>query len=115
MEASARSKYIRQSPTKLRIISELLVGKNVDEALSILDSLPNKGTLTLKKTINSALANAKQKKDSVDNFKIKTISVDEGPSLKRFRAATMGRAVTIKKRMSHLTVVLEDKSEPGAE
>jgi len=114
MEAVAKSKYVRQSPRKLKIISDLLVDKDVKEALAILNNLPNRGTETLKKAINSAISNARNKTEFVENLKIKNISVDSGPSLKRFRAATMGRAVTVKKRMSHITVILEDISEPGA-
>ena len=114
MEVVAKSKYVRQSPRKLKIISDLLVGKEVKEALYILNNLPNRGTETLRKTINSAVSNSGQKADFVDGLKVKNILIDEGPTLKRFRAATMGRAVSIKKRMSHITVILEDVSKQGA-
>jgi len=97
MEAVAKSKYVRKSPRKLKIISDLLIGKDVKDAIDILNNLPNMGTEILKKAINSAVSNAKQKTEFTENLKIKNISIGEGPSLKRFRAATMGRAVTVKK------------------
>jgi large subunit ribosomal protein L22 len=107
MEVLAKSRYIRQSPRKLRIIAGLLPGKDVKEALQILKNISGRGTDVLEKTINSALTNARQKTET-DDWKIKSVMVDTGPSLKRFRAATMGRAVTVKRRMSHITVILEE-------
>ena len=107
MEVLAKSRYIRQSPRKLKIITELLPGKEVQESLHILQNMSKRGTETIAKTINSAMANAKQKSAGED-WKIKSISVDGGPVLKRFRSATMGRAVMVKKRTSHITVILEE-------
>lgn len=107
MEVFAKTKYVRQSPRKIRIIAELLPGKEVGEALSILKNLPKRGTEVLEKTINSALSNAKAKSKG-NEWKIKNIMIDTGPVLKRFRSATMGRAVMVRKRTSHVTVVLEE-------
>ena len=107
MEVLAKSRYIRQSPRKLRIMAELLPGKEAKEALSILKNMSKRGTNVLEKTINSALSNGRAKSDS-DSWKIKTVMIDAGPVLKRFRSATMGRAVMVKKRTSHITVVLEE-------
>ncbi len=115
MQVMAKSKYIRCSPRKLRLIADLLIHKDVRQALDILNNLPKGGTEVLKKTISSAVANAKQKTEFGEQLKIKNILIDSGPSLKRFRAATMGRAVTVRKRMSHITVILEDISQPGVE
>lgn len=114
MEAVAKIKYVRQSPRKVKIVADLLIGKKVPEALAILKNLPQRSTETLIKAVNSAVANASQKEDvSEENLMVKNILVDGGPALKRFRAATMGRAVTVKKRMSHITVILEDISDRG--
>ena len=107
MEVIAKSKYIRQSPRKLRMITELLKGKEVQESLNILKNMSKRGTEVVEKTINSALKNAGQKL-SAEEWKIKNITVDGGPVLKRFRSATMGRAVMVKKRTSHITVILEE-------
>ncbi len=107
MEVFAKSRYVRQSPRKLRVIAELLPGKEAKQALQMLKNMPKRGTDVLEKIIGSALANAKLKSD-MDTWKIKNIMVDEGPILKRFRSATMGRAVLVKKRTSHITVILEE-------
>jgi len=114
MEVVARSRFVRQSPRKLKIISDLLVGKDVKEAMDVLNNLPNRGTEILAKALNSAVSNAKQKPESSGNFRVKNVLVEGGPVLKRFRAATMGRAVTVKRRMSHVTVIIEDIPAPGA-
>lgn len=114
MEAVANIKYVRQGPRKLKAVSDLLVGKEVKEALAVLNNLPHRGAEVLKKAIESAVANAKQKTADADNFRVKNILINGGPALKRFRAATMGRAVVVKKRMSHITVILEEISEQGA-
>lgn len=107
MEVLAKSRYVRQSPRKLRIVAELLPGKEVKEALHILRNMSKRGTDVLEKTINSALNNARGKSDR-DDWKIKNVMIDAGPVLKRFRSATMGRAVMVRKRTSHITVVLEE-------
>lgn len=107
MEVVAKAKYIRQSPKKIRELLELLSGKEVNEALSIIKNTPKRANRPLEKVIKSAKSNAEQKL-SGSKWKIKSIKVDDGPSLKRFRAATMGRAVMIKRRTSHITVILEE-------
>jgi large subunit ribosomal protein L22 len=85
-------------------------GKKVEEALRQLSFSPNKGAFLLRKLIHSAVANAEANSEiDVDNLFIKRLYADEGPSLKRFRARAMGRATRIKKRTSHLTVVLDEK------
>jgi large subunit ribosomal protein L22 len=85
-------------------------GKKVEEALHLLSFAPQKGAFLLKKLINSAVANAEQNSDiDVDNLYIKRIFADEGPTLKRFRPRAMGRATKIRKRTSHLTVILSER------
>ena len=108
MEAKAVAKYIRISPRKVRLIMDQIRGKKVGESLNMLNFSPKKGAVFLKKLIQSAVANAGEKTDvDVDNLYIKRIFADEGPTLKRYRPRAMGRATRIRKRTSHLTVILE--------
>ena len=84
-------------------------GKKVDEAIRLLSFSPKRGARVLRKLINSAVANAEANKDiDVDTLYIKRIYADQGPILKRFRPRAMGRASRIKKRTSHLTVILDE-------
>jgi large subunit ribosomal protein L22 len=109
MAAKAVAKYIRVSPQKARLIMDQVRGKKVEEALNMLSFAPQKGAFVLKKLINSAVANAEQNLNmDVDKLYIKRIFADEGPTLKRFRARAMGRATRIRKRTSHLTVILDE-------
>lgn len=109
MAAKAMAKYIRVSPRKVRLIMDQVRGKKVGEALNMLSFAPQKGAFVLKKLINSAVANAEQNLNmDVDKLYIKRIFADEGPTLKRFRARAMGRATRIRKRTSHLTVILDE-------
>ncbi len=110
MEVKAIAKYIRASPRKFRLLVKEMKGKKVEEALNLLAFAPQKGAPILRKLINSAVANASQYPDiDVDNLFIKHIFADEGPTLKRFRPRAMGRATRIRKRTSHLTVILNEK------
>jgi large subunit ribosomal protein L22 len=110
MEAKAAARYVRISPRKIRLLMRSIKGKRVEEALNLLAFAPQKGGPLLRKLINSALANANQYPDTdVDSLFIKDIYADEGPTLKRFRPRAMGRATRIRKRTSHLTVVLGEK------
>ena len=85
-------------------------GKKVENALNLLTFAPQKGAPILRKLISSAVSNASQNPDTdVDNLFIKHIFADEGPTLKRFRPRAMGRASRIRKRTSHLTVILDEK------
>jgi large subunit ribosomal protein L22 len=84
-------------------------GKKVEEALNTLSYAPQKGAVLLRKVIQSAVANAEHNTAmDVDNLYIKRVYADEGPLLKRFRPRALGRATRIRKRTSHLTVVLDD-------
>jgi large subunit ribosomal protein L22 len=85
-------------------------GKRVDEALNMLSFAPQKGAQILKKLINSAVANAEQNSGvDIDALFVKRVYADEGPTLKRFRPRAQGRATRIRKRSSHLTVVLDEQ------
>ena len=109
MEARAAAKYVRFSPRKARLIMDEIRGKKVEEALRLLSFSPKKGAFILKKLISSAVANAEANSEiDVDNLFVKRIFADEGPTMKRFMPRAMGRATTIRKRTSHLTVILDE-------
>ena len=110
MEAKAKARFIRISPQKARLVADTIRGKNVDEAITTLRFMPKKGARTLRKVIESAVANASQNEAiDVDTLYMKTIFVDGGPMLKRIRPRAMGRASRILKRTSHITVVLDEQ------
>jgi large subunit ribosomal protein L22 len=112
MEALATSKHIRISARKARQVANLIRGKSVDEAVSILALTPKKASPIIKKIVLSAAANVKFKNDgevAMDNNSIvvKEIRIDEGPTMKRIRPRAQGRAFRILKRTSHIKVVVE--------
>jgi large subunit ribosomal protein L22 len=107
MEARARARFVKISPTKARIVVDMVRGKRVEDALNILALSPKKASRIVIKLLESAVANAtKDGAVDVDSLFIKSIFVDQGPTIKRFRARAMGRATRIRKRSSHLTVTL---------
>jgi len=109
MEARATAKYLRVSPRKVRLSADLVRGKKVEEALNLLSLTPKAGGRFVSKVVQSALANARQDKSiDVDTLFVKTIFVNQGPTLKRWRARPMGRAGRIRKRTCHITVVLSE-------
>ena len=109
MEVRAVTRYVRISPRKARLVTELIKGKPVEEALTILRFVPKKAARLVDKTLRSALANAEQNPNiDVDTLYIKRIFVDGGPTMKRWRARAMGRATNILKRSSHITVILDE-------
>jgi large subunit ribosomal protein L22 len=110
MDARAVAKYIRMSPQKVRLVVDLVRGKKIEEAKQILLFTRKYAAGHVSKVLNSALANAKQNPNIDENILyVKEIFVDHGPSLKRWRARAQGRAAAIKKRMSHITVVLSEE------
>jgi len=109
METKAVAKYIRISPQKVRLVADLVRGKKVEDALNILMFTPKGSAPVIAKLLKSAVANAGQKEGvDVDTLVVKRIFVDEGPTMKRFRARAMGRGTRILKRMSHITIALEE-------
>ena len=109
MEAKAVAKYIRISPQKARLVADVVRGKDIDEALTTLRFMPKKGARILKKVIESAVANADQNESiDIDTLYLKEIEINGGPMLKRFRPRAMGRASRIKKRTSHITVIVAE-------
>ena len=109
MEVKAITRYVRIAPRKARLVTELIKGKPVEEALTILRFVPKKAARLVDKTLRSAVANAEQNPNiDVDTLYIKRIFVDGGPTMKRWRARAMGRATKIIKRTSHITVILDE-------
>ena len=111
MEAKASAKYIRISARKMRRSVDLIRGRHVDDARRILTLSPLGANETLVKVLNSAVANAEQRNAIPENLFVARAWVDEGPTLKRFRPRAYGRAAPIRKRTSHVTVVVESLEE----
>ncbi|MGB9642207.1 MAG: 50S ribosomal protein L22 [Candidatus Ratteibacteria bacterium] len=111
MEVIARLKFARISARKVRYLRPIVVSQEAQTAMSFLDHMPNRGAMILKKLIGSALANAQQKNPEQKTWYVKKLLIDEGPRMKRLRSAPMGRAVIIMKKLSHITVVLEELGE----
>ncbi len=109
MEIVAKAKVMRISPTKVRVVGDLIKRKNINDAMGILQFTPRKGAFILKKLLDSAIGNARQKKYvDVDTLYVKNVLVNEGPTMKRFLPRAMGRATRIRKRMSHITLILDE-------
>ncbi len=109
MEITAKTRMIRISPRKVRIVGDLIKKRNINEAMGILTYMPQKASFILKKLLDSAIANARQKKYvDVDNLYVKNVIVDGGPMMKRFLPRAMGRATKIRKRFSHITMILDE-------
>ena len=108
--ASATLKYGRISSRKIKIVADLIRGKNVDEAIAILQFTQKAGAEILLKLLNSAIANAENNKQmNHSKLYIAEIYSNQGPTLKRIRPAAKGSAVRIRKRTSHTTIVLKEK------
>ena len=111
MIAKATLRYLRVSPRKVRLVADLIRGKNVEEALNILQFTDKVSAAPIAKLVKSAVANADQKSGvNIDKLYIESTWVDGGPVIKRFMPRAMGRATPILKRTSHVTVVLEQRA-----
>lgn len=112
MEAKAKKRYIPTSPRKMRLVVDLVRGKSVESALNILHFSTKHAAKVIEKTLRSAVSNLSNKTDTgkVDEHTvfIKTIFVDEGPTMKRILPAPQGRAYKIRKRSNHLTIIVTD-------
>lgn len=109
MQAKAVAKTIRIAPRKVRLVLDLIRGKEVGEAISILNLTNKRASPVVEKLIKSAVANAEHNYDmDIDNLIISETYADEGPTLKRFRPRAQGRATKINKRTSHITVVVSE-------
>jgi large subunit ribosomal protein L22 len=115
MEARAVSKHVRQSPRKMRLVIDLIRGRGVGEAYGLLQFSKKRAAEAIDKTLRSAVANARVKADGagefvdVDDLYVKEAYVNEGPALKRWRAAAMGRAAPIRRPTSHVVIVVDRK------
>lgn len=110
MEAKAVAKHIRIAPRKIRIVIDLIRGKNVADAVAILKHTPKVGSEVVLKVLKSAVANAEHNFDmNSDELVVSKIFVDQGPTLKRVHPRSRGQAFKILKHTSHLTVVVDEK------
>lgn len=111
MEARAVSRHLRIAPRKIRLVADLVRGKRVGDALGLLEHVPKKAARSLIKALRSVVANAENtQRVDVDRLFIKRVTVDEGATIKRFTPRAQGRATKIRKRTSHLTVVVDERS-----
>lgn len=112
VQVRAVAKYIRTSPRKMRLVADLIRGKSAQEAWAILEYTPKRAAGPMKKCLESAIANAQNNNDiSPEALRVHRVMVDEGPTLKRFTPRARGRASAIKKRTSHITVIVAPEGE----
>ncbi|MDO4383463.1 MAG: 50S ribosomal protein L22 [Eubacteriales bacterium] len=112
MEAKATAKYVRMSPSKLKPVTDLVRGKDLNEALTILKFTSGKGAELVEKVVQSAAANAENNHDmNPDELYVAEIYANQGPTMKRFRAGAQGRASMILKRTSHIAVTLKSRED----
>ena len=108
LEARCLTRFVRMTPRKMRLVADLVRGRKVNDALEVLQFSPKTAARPIEKAIRSALANLMQgeraREINPDETVVRTIFVDEGPTMKRFLPRAMGRATTIRKRTCHLTV-----------
>lgn len=112
MEVSATLKRCRISPQKCRLVADLLRGLSVERALEALRFDNTKSAALVMKLLESAIANAENNEGAdIDELKVSAIQVNQGTTIKRFRARARGRAAPIKKRTSHISITLSDNKE----
>lgn len=111
MEVKAKARYIRMSPRKVRLVVDVIRGMKVKEARTQLQFMKKAAAEPVLKLLNSAVANAEHNFNlNADNLFVKAVAADDGPTLGRWRARAFGRAAPIRKRMTHISIVLEDKT-----
>lgn len=104
----AKAKYVRISSSKVRIVIDLIRGKKVEEAVAVLKNTPAAASPIVEKVLNSAIANAENNKGLLrDDLVVAECFADQGPTLRRFRPRAQGRASRIRKRSSHITIILD--------
>ena len=109
-QAKATLKYARISSRKVKIVADLIKGKDIDEALAILKYTPKASSEMLEKLLKSAIANAENNHHMAhEKLYVADIFANQGPTLKRIRPAAKGSAVRIRKRTSHITIVLKER------
>jgi large subunit ribosomal protein L22 len=111
-EIRARQRFTRISPFKARKVADIIRGKQVEEALTVLQFMPQKASFLMEKLIKSAVANSEQLEvpPAVEDLFIEKITVDEGPTMHRIQFRAQGRVNRIRKRTSHINLVLAEKS-----
>jgi ribosomal protein L22 len=108
----AQAKYVRCAPRKARLVVDHIRGKSVGDARAILATTPRHAARDVLKLLDSAIANAENNHELVaDELKVAKVFVDEGPTLKRFQPRAQGRATRIRKRTSHMTILLTTKED----
>jgi len=112
MEAKAHARYIRIAPRKVRLVADMIRGKKVEEALNYLHFTNKKASKPIGKLLHSAVSNFMNAEDAPnidpEDLVIKSVWVDEGPTMKRYRPRAMGRASIIRKRLCHISIILSD-------
>jgi len=112
MEARAVTKYVRMSPRKVRQVIDMIRGKSVEEAINLLHFVPKRASVPVEKALRSAVANALNSEEGSkldpEEFVVKTIWVDQGPTMRRYNPGPMGRASIIRKRSCHVGVVVSN-------
>jgi len=112
MEARAISRQLRIAPQKARLVVDLIRGKSVGEALMILDFVPKKAARMVTKTLKSVIANAENtQRVDVDRLYVSKATVDPGTTMKRFLPRAHGRATPLRKRSSHITIVVDERTK----
>ena len=112
MEVRAVTKFVRLSPQKVRLVVDQIRGKGVEEALNILKFVPKRSADIVAKTLRTAVANAESTQSvDVDRLIVKRVKVDGAGMWKRFMPRAQGRATKIRKRLSHITVILDEAGE----
>ncbi len=108
MEATAKVTFVRIAPRKVKIVLDLIRNQPADKAMAILKNTPKSASEVLVKLLKSAIANAEQKDMDVSKLYVSYASVDQGPTLKRIRPMSKGRAYRINKKTSHITLTLKE-------
>ena len=104
----AKAKYVRISSTKVRLVINLIRGKSIADAVAVLKNTPQAASPIVEKVLNSAVANAENNKGLLrDDLIVAEVFADQGPTLRRFRPCSKGRATRIRKRSSHITIILD--------
>lgn len=111
MAFEAKHRFARIAPRKARLIMDLIRGRDVDDALTILRFSKQRASVMVEKVVRSAVANAGELEAQTDNLFVATARVDAGPIIKRFQPKDRGKAHPIKKRTSHLIVELDEREE----
>src|SRR5450755_991571 len=115
MQARAEARYLRTSPQKARLVIDLIRGQKAGEAIHILRAVNKRIAPSIEKVLRSAIANAENRNNDidVDTLIVTEAYVNEGPRMKRIRAAPMGRAYRYQRRMAHIVVKVGEKANPG--